>query len=457
MKTLPPLKPDVITTLDGQILTPHQWREERNREWGNGASELPTIAGVHGSVVKLWYRKKELIADEPEQPEQAWWGHRNEDALAELFEAETGKRLAQRQVFVRHREHPWLVALLDGLTDGIEREIVELKLLTLYGHDHEGWVWDPARPPAKWRIQAHQQMACLHTDHVLFGVLYTPTMTFTVIRIDWDEQLWANLFPLAQQFRQSLIDDKPPTDFVADDAGLIGKVYRGQDTGPELELDDPKLETAARVYFETGNVHAIERERDKAKAALLQAMGTSTKATVAGYTIDRRTTAKMTKLEVTPPVEITVAPADEAPKPERMSGWLHNHLKTAPESRSFGGPEIPQAKHPAPTALELKEFSMRLRHIARNRQDNPEVIVRIYDAMKGTLFLAEEREWIIERFWGLRPWGFRKHAVAMSQQDALDLFEDYPGILEGAVTERVQNRAPSNPNVDTRELSEACV
>jgi YqaJ-like viral recombinase domain len=452
--TLPPLIPDTITLLDGTVLSPAQWLGERDREYTIGASDLATIARVHGSIVKLWYRKRGLITvDEADQPEQAWWGKFLETCLATRFELETGEVLARRQVFVRHPDHPWLAATLDALTaSGIS---VEIKLLTAFGHDHEGAWWNPDRPPAKWVCQAQQQMAILGTDRVIFVVLYTPTMTVYFLTIERDEVLWSKLFEQAQAFRQSLLDNVPPTDFVADDAAIISKVYRGQAEGPELELDDEDVLAAIEYYTENANVTAIQTTREKSRAAILQAMGTSTRATIAGYQLERKVTAKQTRLEVTPPVKITTreaAPPPAEAKPERMAEWLYKHLESTADLEPVSHSRILRPNHPAPSGLELQEFSMRVRQIARSPQPSPEVVIRIEDRDRN-LWIVEERTWVIERFWGLRPWGPRKRAVEMTRSEALELMEDYPSILDGAVLERAPSLEPKKTPTRTPELT----
>jgi putative phage-type endonuclease len=297
---LDPPPSGVITTVDGTTLTHDQWLEERDKDFGIGASDLPTIAGVKGSTSRLWYRKKGLVADDQVDSEQAWWGTKLEALIAERFELITGEALVASQLFIRHPDHPWLYATIDRLT--LDGTLVELKALSNFGNDKgDGFGWDPDSPPAKWIIQAQQQMAVTGEDLVRFGVFYGPELAFKELTIRRDEAMWAELFKLARDFRQSLIDNVPPVDFVPDDAAMISKLYRGKADGPELELKDAKLLDSVQIYQKHADLSDREKAKEKAKAAILQALGTSTKATIAGYTLIRKSTAKQTRLEVIPP------------------------------------------------------------------------------------------------------------------------------------------------------------
>ncbi len=291
-----------VTTVDGTELTHDQWLEEREKDFGIGASDTATVAGLSGSVVKFWYQKKGLVADDFKPTEQMWWGTKLEDLIAERFEMETGEILVQKQLFLRHPEHPWLFCTIDRLT--IDGGIVELKAMSSFGNDREdGFGFDPDNPPARWIVQAQQQMAITGEDEVRFAVFYGPELALKQCVVRRDEAMWARLFQLLCNFRQSLIDNVPPVEFVADDAALISKLYRGQADGPALELSDPKLLEAAKTYVAHGDLSDREKAKDKAKAALLQAMGASTKAVINGYTVVRKATAKQTRLEVLPPAD----------------------------------------------------------------------------------------------------------------------------------------------------------
>jgi putative phage-type endonuclease len=290
----------LVTTADGSVLTHEQWLEERKKDYGIGASETAVVAGLTGSVVKLWYTKKKLITDDFVATEQMKWGTRLEPLIAQAWSEATGETLVSQQLFIRHQEYPWIFCTLDRLT--IDGGIVELKAMSNFGNDAEdGFGFNPDSPPAKWIVQAQQQMACTGEDVVRFAVFYGPELALKECTIRKDEAMWAHLLGLLKTFRQSLIDGTPPTDFVADDAALVGKIYRGKVEGPELELSDAKLLEAAKAFVSHSDLADREKAKDKAKAAILQALGTSTKATIAGYTLIRKSTAKQTRIEVLPP------------------------------------------------------------------------------------------------------------------------------------------------------------
>jgi predicted phage-related endonuclease len=439
MSKLPSLPIETITTLEGRALSPEEWALERNRDFTLGASDLPIIARVRGSVVKLWYQKKGSVGDEADAPEQAWWGKALESLIIQRFEHETGEKIVRRQVFVRHSQHPWLAATLDCLTQ--TGEAIELKLLTAFGHEEgDGAWWNPAHPPRKWVVQAHQQMAITGQRHLRIAVFYSPTATFLILTIKWDEAIWQKLFRAASEFLESLLLDQPPTDFVADDDALISRMHRGQADGPELELDDEDLEASVRVYCETEHLGALEADRKKARAAILQALGNSTRATIAGYTIVRKATEKTTRLEITPPLKITLREPEAPKQPETVGTWLTGHLKSLTVD-DFSRPPVIRPATPAPTAADLQEFSARVRFIANDSTLPHEVLIRT-DEADGPVWVVAEKDWMLNpRLWGLRPWGSRRNAVAFSLEAARDLCADYPSILERATLERLPSPA----------------
>jgi putative phage-type endonuclease len=300
----PPPTSGIVTTQDGSTLTHGEWLAEREKDYGLGASDLAIVAGVKGSLSKFWHQKKGNLPKEECAGEQAWWGTKLEPLIAERFEQLTGEVLVSQQIFLRHPEYSWLYCTLDRLT--LTGEIVELKALSNFGNDAgEGFGFDPENPPAKWIIQAQQQLAITGEDRVRFAVFYGPELSFKECVVQRDEAMWRELLMFAKSFRQSLIDNIPPTDFRPDDAAMLSKVYRGKADGPALELSDAKLLAAVKAYHAHADLGDREKEKDKAKAAILQALGTSTKATVGGFVINRKSTAKQTRLEVIPPPEMT--------------------------------------------------------------------------------------------------------------------------------------------------------
>jgi putative phage-type endonuclease len=339
---LEPATSGVVTTQDGSTLTHTEWLAEREKDFGLGASDLAIVAGAKGSVSKFWHQKKGNVPKDDVQGEQAWWGTKLEPIIAERFEQLTGEVLVSQQIFLRHPEYSWLYCTLDRLT--LPGEIVELKCLSNFGNDKEdGFGFNPESPPTKWIIQAQQQLAITGEDHVRFAIFYGPELSFKECIVQRDHAMWAQLLEMAQAFRQSLIDDEPPTDFVADDAAMISKLYRGKADGPALELRCDKLLAAVKAYHAQADLGDREKEKEKAKAAILQALGTSTKATIGGFVINRKSTAKQTRLEVIPP---------EAPK--SLPHWA-------------GGLELPPAD--PPSVMRLREvFALIFIFFAHNSQ-----------------------------------------------------------------------------------------
>jgi putative phage-type endonuclease len=304
---------DLIETADGALLTREQWLLERDRDYGIGASDAAIAAGLSGSPVKLWYKKKGLIRDDFEPTEQMWFGTEMEPVIARRWSIMTGEVLIAKQVFVRHPEYPWLYATLDYLT--IDGGIREIKAMGLYGKDEEdkGLAFDPANPPARWIVQAQQQMAVTGEDEVQFPVFYGPELALKQCVVRRDDELWELLFASIQSFRQSLIDDVPPTEFRPDDASILAKVFKGKD-GPDLTIDDPRLiKMAAQHVASSATYTESDKAKNTARAALLQAIGNSTTAKIGDYMVARNLDKKgAVRLTVTPPPAPAAEPSAAA-------------------------------------------------------------------------------------------------------------------------------------------------
>jgi predicted phage-related endonuclease len=290
---------EIYTLADGTQLTRDEWLLERRVDWGLGASDLHKIIT---RPVKLWYEMKGQVDADAGGCEQARWGRILEPHILDRFCQETGKVIVQRQLMLRHPDHSWLFVTIDALT--LDGDVVEAKALSNFGNDDEdGFGWKPESPPLKWQIQAQQSMAITGEDQIHFPVFYGPELSYKYCVIKRDGAFWSELFKVAQAFRQSLIDDVPPTDFHPDDAAMISKLHRGKVDGPVLELSDAKLLDAVKLYVTHSDLSEREKTKERAKAAILQALGTSTQATIAGYQLVRKSTAKQTRLEVIPPPE----------------------------------------------------------------------------------------------------------------------------------------------------------
>jgi putative phage-type endonuclease len=277
----------VAMTIDGRGLTQEEWLAERSRDYGIGSSDMPVIAGLTGSALKLWYQKKGLYPPEAET-EPMWWGKKLEPLIAERLEIDHGIQLEYRQIFHRHPKLSWLFATIDGIDSN--GGLVEIKSTGLFGQDEEerGLSFDEKNPPAKWIVQAHAQMFVAGGPEVRVPVFYGPELALKQCFVQRNDELCGHLVELATDFRASLIKDVPPRAAHPSDVEIMAKLFKRID-GPPLDWStNATLCEAVGQYHEANEAKKTwTKARESLKASLLQAIGSSQLAIVPGYRLKR--------------------------------------------------------------------------------------------------------------------------------------------------------------------------
>lgn len=95
------------------------------RRSGIGGSDIAAIVGAsrYKTVYQVWAEKTGLIQGSPDNPAMLW-GRKLEPVILQHYAETTGRAVSQCDM-LRHPEHPFMVANLDGFTD--DRRIVEIK------------------------------------------------------------------------------------------------------------------------------------------------------------------------------------------------------------------------------------------------------------------------------------------------------------------------------------------
>lgn len=270
-------------TIDGQAASRREWLQTRRRVIG--ASELAIVLGLVGSQVKLCLRKWGELPEE-ETSEEAAWGLRLEDDIAEAYHERTGRRIVETQRFAVHPEMPFLGATIDGLTEC--GRLVEFKSVGLWGKGADlGDDGDTDTVPDEWICQVNQGMAIglacgLVTQQEADIAVFGPGLRLRVFTARYSEGLATAGAQAASEFWNNFVAAGVlPPDVQAADAETLVRAYR-RDTGEFLELGEDTLDAAVR-YRELGDtIRDLERERAKAKAELLMALGDASGATLPG-------------------------------------------------------------------------------------------------------------------------------------------------------------------------------
>jgi putative phage-type endonuclease len=244
------------------------WLAERRT--GIGASEAAIALGIskYGTPLKLFLQKTGRLPDDPEN-EKMRWGRRLEPEILAEFEDRTGRRVAERQVFLRHPERPHLLATLDAVdADGgvIEaKQIGERVAATDLGEPGSDQV------PDSWVVQAHQQLYLAGVDHVTFAVLVggNELREYVVRR---RESVLDEMLPRLADFWRCVQADTPPPPLEPTDAALMGVLY--PDPAGRVDVTDREVIEAVDAWeLEGATQRESGKRRDKAKLLILQALG----------------------------------------------------------------------------------------------------------------------------------------------------------------------------------------
>lgn len=256
---------------------------------GYGASETAGIMGLgykSQTRYKIFLRHAFGIKEDFDEVtlEKFRWGHRLEDDIAEEFEFQTGMKFAAHQVLVAHPDHPWMTALIDGVTEC--GKIVDYKAMgSRSGYDLEDGDVDSLEP--RHIIQAQHQMSVCEKGEAGWGCF--ADMRLFKFWIPRDDEMIELIIQLLKEFKELVDTLVPPTEFAAADLEMFKKLYRDVD-GEALDFtDDFDLDAIAARLVEAKQAESYAKDEiDKLKAQLLEVMATSATAELMNHTLERK-------------------------------------------------------------------------------------------------------------------------------------------------------------------------
>lgn len=231
---------------------------QRSPEWfeirkgGITATGITAINGTspYKTAYRLW---AELTGQVGEQPAgaAAQRGQILEQAVADYYTVETGKKLRKSNGIVRLKEHPWAMASLDRTVVGEPDLLVEIKTST-------SSAWALAPVPQMYVDQVQWQMFCTGARAVDVAVLLSG-LVFRIERVEADPVYQTMLFDKAVAFRELVASGTPPP-LTGNDSDTLAEVK--PQTSSTYAVADPQLDHIARLYIEA------KAEAEAADAAL---------------------------------------------------------------------------------------------------------------------------------------------------------------------------------------------
>ena len=231
---------------------------QRSPEWfemrkgGITATGITAINGTspYKTAYRLWAELTGQVGEQ-EVGAAAQRGQLLEQAVADYYTAETGKKLRKSNGIVRLKEFPWAMASLDRTIIGDTTGLVEIKTST-----SSRWQLYPV--PPEYVDQVQWQMFITGAEYCDVAVLLSG-LVFRIERVEADPVYQTQLFDKAVLFRE-LVQSKTPPPLTGNDSDTLAEVK--PQSNNTYAVADPQLDHIARLYIEA------KAEAEAADAAL---------------------------------------------------------------------------------------------------------------------------------------------------------------------------------------------
>jgi putative phage-type endonuclease len=210
------------------------------RKGGITATGITAINGSspYKTAYRLWAELTGQVGEQ-EVGAAAQRGQLLEQAVADYYTAETGKKLRKSNGIVRLKEHPWAMASLDRTIVGDTDGLVEIKTST-----SSRWQLYPV--PPEYVDQVQWQMFITGASYCDVAVLLSG-LVFRIERVEADPVYQTQLFDKAVLFRE-LVQSKTPPPLTGNDSDTLAEVK--PQSSNTYTVADPQLDHIARLYIE---------------------------------------------------------------------------------------------------------------------------------------------------------------------------------------------------------------
>lgn len=265
---------------DTRALDRDQWLEVR--KGGIGSSDAAAAIGLnpYKSQLELWLEKtgREVSPGEHQgMDDPRFWGTLLEPYVAVAYQQKTNRKVRKLNAVLQHPTLPFMLANIDREVVGSpDVQILECKTAGEFGSR----LWKDG-VPEYIQLQVQHQLAVTGKAAADVAVLLCG-QKLEVHRIERDDEIIARLMVLESHFWGYVESDTPPpADGSESAARALRHLYRGNDTTLDF-TGDMELGKAFDALAELeGELAAREREAERLKQLIQQAMGDASKAAFA--------------------------------------------------------------------------------------------------------------------------------------------------------------------------------
>ncbi|MDC7712349.1 YqaJ viral recombinase family nuclease [Vogesella indigofera] len=256
-------------------LSRQQWLALRGL--GIGSSDAASSVGLspYKSALSLWLEKTGRREPEDLSEKQAvLWGTVLEPVLANVYAAQTGRKVRRVNAVLQHAEHSHMLANLDREVrcPKLGQGILEIKTASY----HSAPQWEEGIPVA-YQCQVLHQLAVTGLNWADVAVLIGG-QDFRIYRVTRDDDKINDLIEREQDFWALVRFDQPPPPDGSDDAGQALNWLFPRDNGTTLDLSDS---TDGNALFHTllalrERREELEQQEAQAKQQLQTVLGDAT-------------------------------------------------------------------------------------------------------------------------------------------------------------------------------------
>ncbi|MBD5085064.1 MAG: hypothetical protein HDT33_08430 [Clostridiales bacterium] len=245
------------------------WLEQR--KLGIGGSDASVVCGInrYKSPVELWMEKTNQLPAQ-EAGEAAYWGTQLEPFVRAEFTKRTGIEINHTMQFLQSKEHPFMLANLDGTCEvpDIGTCVFEAKTASAY----KAGEWEDSIPD-EYMCQLQHYMAVTGYKGAYIAVLIGGN-TFRWKFVERDEELISMLIDLEADFWAHVENNTPPPLDGSDaSAKFLAERFPSSTPKSHITLPDTAADLLAQYDEACEQLEAVTERKQQAENLLKEMMG----------------------------------------------------------------------------------------------------------------------------------------------------------------------------------------